>query len=474
MALPTDLTTLPVVGKYVEDDTGAPAAGTLTFEPSNRLTSPATSTTVLNGPIHAILDTGGHVVAADGTPLRLPATDDPDINPVGWYYLVTERFAGHSTYTWLMDAPTAEGTIDLARKAEQVLDVVSYRTVTMVNGFKPDADGNVEIPLAASGVETVNTVAPDGSGNVALTASNVGALSTTTGGTVDGPVKVTDRFLTLDPDNLSTGLASAGPDSAYFAIVKGNTANDATVVFLDQAAVKGEIGIAADSDIHVKTVTGPAGSETFRDSLICKNDTAYVWVPTRLGVGTVPVELFHVSANQGTTRVLAKIENASTSAGNSVALQLAGRAANWIIGTDVGLSGGDNVMIVSNNGPYMTGILINGSGNVGVGTDSPVYALDVNGSVATKTAGQGFRIREGTNAKQGVATIAASGTSVTVSTTAVASTSRIHLTPQAVGSSNPLAVGVQTITAGTSFVIKSATTAPTGGQQIAWTILDPA
>jgi hypothetical protein len=84
------------------------------------------------------------------------------------------------------------------------------------------------------------------------------------------------------------------PDSAYLLLDKESTAADASVVFRTQGNTRGEIGIPADDDLHIKTVTGTWGSETFTDAIICKNPTGYVQVPQRLGVGTVPTEMFHV------------------------------------------------------------------------------------------------------------------------------------------------------------------------------------
>jgi len=70
------------------------------------------------------------------------------------------------------------------------------------------------------------------------------------------------------------------------------------------------------------------------------------------------------------------------------------------------------------------------------------------------TVGQGISIKEGTNAKAGVATLVA-GT-VTVANTSVTATSRIKLTVQSLGTvTRPAAVGISARTAGTSFTIMS-------------------
>lgn len=88
--------------------------------------------------------------------------------------------------------------------------------------------------------------------------------------------------------------------------------------------------------------------------------------------------------------------------------------------------------------------------------------LDVN------TSGHGLRVAEGSNAKQGTATLAA-GT-VTVSNTAVTANSRIFLTSQADGGT-PGFVRVSARVAGTSFTITSSSGTDTS--TIAYEIIEP-
>jgi hypothetical protein len=85
-------------------------------------------------------------------------------------------------------------------------------------------------------------------------------------------------------------------------------------------------------------------------------------------------------------------------------------------------------------------------------------------------AGKGLRVKEGTNAKMGTATLNGT-TAVTVSTTSVTATSRILLTIQAPGGTVGSAY-VSARTAGTSFQIKSTATGDTS--TVAWLIVEPA
>ena len=97
-------------------------------------------------------------------------------------------------------------------------------------------------------------------------------------------------------------------------------------------------------------------------------------------------------------------------------------------------------------------------------------AIIATGDITTQTAGVGFRVKEGSNAKQGVATLV--GGSAVVSNTSVTANSRIQLTIQSLGTVTvPKAVGVTARTAGTSFTITSADATDTS--VIAYEIFEP-
>lgn len=89
------------------------------------------------------------------------------------------------------------------------------------------------------------------------------------------------------------------------------------------------------------------------------------------------------------------------------------------------------------------------------------------GSYRLTQAGQGFRIAEGANCKQGVATLVA-GT-VTVANTSVTANSRIHATGQDGGVTG--AVNVSARTPGVSFTLTSSNPADSG--VVAYTIFEP-
>ena len=96
--------------------------------------------------------------------------------------------------------------------------------------------------------------------------------------------------------------------------------------------------------------------------------------------------------------------------------------------------------------------------------------VTVAGNVDVSAAGSGLRVAEGSNAKQGVATLAA-GT-VTVADTSVTANSRIQLTGQSLGTVAVFsAYGVSARVAGTSFTILASQGTDTS--VIAYEIFEP-
>jgi hypothetical protein len=93
----------------------------------------------------------------------------------------------------------------------------------------------------------------------------------------------------------------------------------------------------------------------------------------------------------------------------------------------------------------------------------------VGGDIVLATVGKGLNIKEGTNARMGLATLSAGA--ITVSTTAVTANSRIILTTQGGTLTNIGAPYVSARTAGTSFTISSTNVLDVS--DVAWVILEP-
>lgn len=86
----------------------------------------------------------------------------------------------------------------------------------------------------------------------------------------------------------------------------------------------------------------------------------------------------------------------------------------------------------------------------------------------SNTAGKGLKIKEGSNAKMGTATLIAGAT--TVLTTAVTANSRIFLTAQVSGGTVGT-IYISARTGGTSFTITSTSNSDTS--TVAWLIVEP-
>lgn len=125
-------------------------------------------------------------------------------------------------------------------------------------------------------------------------------------------------------------------------------------------------------------------------------------------------------------------------------------------------------------------LLINADGKIIIGDGvsvgdvnlyrSAANILATDDDFAIVTAGKGLRVKEGSNAKMGTATLNGT-TGVVVSTTAVTATSRIILTTQASSATYGAPVVVSRVAA-TSFTIKSTTASDTSS--VAWMLVEPA
>lgn len=105
MPLPANFQTCTVTGKFI-DIQGNPVSGSLTFTPQpTALLDQDVTTIIVTKPFTATLDSSG------AFSIVLPATDDPDINPVDWTYAVSENFLGGRKYN--IYAPQST-TIDLS------------------------------------------------------------------------------------------------------------------------------------------------------------------------------------------------------------------------------------------------------------------------------------------------------------------------------------------------------------------------
>jgi hypothetical protein len=164
MPFPTDWASGTVKGHFV-DLSGNNAVGTITFEPvPPRIQSPAEDYVVLSIPQVITLVNGAFSVS-------LKSTDDPDTNPTGVTYQVTEEIVGRVALTYQMSVPGGVET-DLADIA--LIDP-EFGQVTIIGPegpMGPPGDGALEFPEYADGVGTryyegdAGLVKPDHTGHI--------------------------------------------------------------------------------------------------------------------------------------------------------------------------------------------------------------------------------------------------------------------------------------------------------------------
>jgi hypothetical protein len=157
-----------------------------------------------------------------------------------------------------------------------------------------------------------------------------------------------------------------------------------------------------------------------------------------LGIGnTNPLNLLSVKGSVSNNEIVI-FQNTNAVAGTCYGLRiLAGTNA-----TDAALN-------IQNVGNTATLLYVRGDGNVGINNASPLYKLDVNGAARVTS----LDITTGTNTKTGSGTLVA-GT-VTIANTSVTANSKIFLTPTASSATTSGVLAVTTITAATSFIVKS-------------------
>lgn len=176
LELPPSLDLVEITGRWVTLD-GVPLRGTVTLTPNiPRLVALADGTVVLSSPIVLRLDPDGRVSA------RVPATNDPDIVPQGWFYRVSVQLHdGGCSWGYGIDlsVPVNGGAVDLTRYTPTGgSGDCPAGCVYSVNGMT----GHVTIPVGEGSVTSVNGQ----TGDVVLDADTIGAVPTDTVGEPGG------------------------------------------------------------------------------------------------------------------------------------------------------------------------------------------------------------------------------------------------------------------------------------------------
>lgn len=180
MALPTNLTTVEVTGRYI-DHNGSPVRGSVTFDTDYYVLDSGESVVVIEAPITVNLDATGSFA------VDLIATDDTDMTPTGWTWTLTPNFTGAFPLEFALPAslaPTTDITV-LSPALPNPDPVYSYVLVSAINapngvaGLTASATIN---PALLSGIPASAITSGSATNGFVLTADGTGGAAFTAGG----------------------------------------------------------------------------------------------------------------------------------------------------------------------------------------------------------------------------------------------------------------------------------------------------
>lgn len=143
MPLPDSVTTVTVRGTYTDFD-GRPASGHVSFAPSTPILL-SDGTSVLPTPLSVAVVNGEFT-------LDIPATDDLDVTPHGWSYVVVENIGSYHRVLEMLAPAGADIVLPEVAPAEPVTPEKAIY-VRSVNGDTPDASGNVNVTAEVGSVD---------------------------------------------------------------------------------------------------------------------------------------------------------------------------------------------------------------------------------------------------------------------------------------------------------------------------------
>jgi len=168
--LPVGLSTVTVSGTYKHPN-GSAMQGKLLFTPEPSILTSGTHGTLVLGTVEATLDANGAVSAT------LLATDDADVTPVGWTYLVQERWYDAPGRSYPLSLPSAAPTVDLADVAPTAPAEGVYVVVTGPQG-PPGSNADAEAYTdAAVATHTADSTAVHGIADTTALETAAGATA---------------------------------------------------------------------------------------------------------------------------------------------------------------------------------------------------------------------------------------------------------------------------------------------------------
>lgn len=363
-------------------------------------------------------------------------------------------------------------------------------TAVIEGGLSVALDGSAGGSVNINGRNGTTTATGGNGGSVIIvggaaggdnTVSRAGGAITFTAGVSKGSSGGAAINMTAGAGGLGTGTAGAGGGAIVLTSGAGGvgsatsgTGGGTTLASgIGGAGVGGGVGGAT-------TITSGAGG--------VGSTTSGAGGATSINSGAGGASSVTTGGAGGATTIASGVGGTTTSGAGGVGGAANISAGNGGNGTTAGGSGGALIFSAGVAGTGGTGVggaitfrtaattsitvrgTVTAAGLWGFGANAtPTYLVDVlGGNIGIASAGQGYRTKEGSNAKQGTAVLAA-GT-VVVANNSVTATSRIFLTSQADGGT-PGFIRVSTRTAGTSFTITSSSNTDTS--TIAYEIFEP-
>ena len=276
-----------------------------------------------------------------------------------------------------------------------------------------------------------NYISNDG-GDEGLSVSDAGAVSTSGALTVGGALTVSGTTTTLNTqtveveDNiLQLNTTQASPDTATAAtsgisIYRGNGVTQASLIFDDaddtwdltnNIAIAGDIDLEGDIDVNgtanldavdIDGAVNMAADLTMGANILMADDTSIgisdsderiefdasgdiSVLGASFGVGiSAPISPLHLYEDTSNVDATAGLTIEQDGTGDAILQFLTTGAQRWVMGIDNSVSG--DPFVISSDGDLNSNArfsIVASSGNVGIGTSSPVYELEVEGDFKT-------------------------------------------------------------------------------------------
>lgn len=256
-----------------------------------------------------------------------------------------------------------------------------------------------------------------------------------------------NQFSMYSPDGASVSFYGPSGGGANL-IVNGEATIDSYLYAQDGATVTGPLVVSGASTLE-GAVDAQAGL-TVSGGLSADTLSVSSFSPPSVSTGSLSASSATVSGSTSLSSL--SVSGSSTLAGVSASsVTASGSLSGGSLSASgtLSVSGSTSLAATASTSLTATSLSVSGSTSLGALSTSGVTS---SGDIEVSSAGKGLQIKEGSNARMGIATL--DGGTVTVYNTTVTTATRIFLTPQ--NASGILgSIHVSALTPGTSFVISS-------------------